>query len=429
MKLDDPGITLLGVHGLKIVFIQPKVGFKGHTWEALGIGYLVSYLQSHFPNDLEFDFFSGFFDTDEDIIKGCKDADIIGFGCTSPQYKHAIQLAGQIATPKNTIVFGGIHSTVLPRHVWASGVVNTVVAGEGEPCMREIVSAKIQGKKVTPLFTASGPITDLDSLPFPNREVIKQRRNLAQVEREEDRRVASILSSRGCPFSCKFCSSNALWGSKTRFRSSSDILNEMEYLVDHMSVNFIKFADDTFTLSRLLTKKFCEEKNSRDDWVKELPYGCNTHVEAFDEVLAFELSRSGCEEVWFGVESGSPRILAEMNKKITPEQVIKAFTLAKAYGLKTRAYFLLGTPGETGEDISLTEKLCRIIEPDMVGFTLLAPFPGSGYYDPDLMLSWDWSNFDEYGNPWIDPMYREAQKRLVATFQDKAVYRQRVKNG
>jgi hypothetical protein len=99
---------------MKIVFVQPNVGFKGHTWEALGIGYIIAYLKKFYSGKLDMEFYSGFYDTDGVIIRAASDADIIGFGCTSPQYKHGLELAKKIKTPKNHIVFGGIHPSTLP---------------------------------------------------------------------------------------------------------------------------------------------------------------------------------------------------------------------------------------------------------------------------------------------------------------------------
>ena len=111
---------------MKIVIVQPKTF---HTWEALNIGYLASYLREHGYYNLSF--YSGFFDPDEEIIKGCRDADIVGFSCTSPQMKHALHLARAIKNSKNYIVFGGVHPSALPEDTvekeWVDAVVELSV--------------------------------------------------------------------------------------------------------------------------------------------------------------------------------------------------------------------------------------------------------------------------------------------------------------
>ena len=121
---------------MKIVFVQPKIF---HTWEALNIGYLSSYLRMNGHKDLHF--FSGFFETDEQIIQGCQDADIIGFSCTSPQMKHALLLAKAIKNSKNHIVFGGVHPSALPEDTIESEYVDAVVLGEGENAFLDIVQS------------------------------------------------------------------------------------------------------------------------------------------------------------------------------------------------------------------------------------------------------------------------------------------------
>lgn len=176
---------------MKIVFIQPKTIF-GNTWEVLSIGCMSAYLQVHGYNDIEF--FSGFFDKDEKIIQGCQGADIIGFSCTSPQMKHALQLAKKVKTQNNWIVFGGVHPSALPKDTLKNKYVDAVVVGEGEMAILEIV----KGNRQAIIQTAY--IQNLNELPFPNRRLIKQERNIQQAYKDNGIRIASIFSSRGCPF-------------------------------------------------------------------------------------------------------------------------------------------------------------------------------------------------------------------------------------
>ncbi len=120
---------------MKIVCIQPKTNF-GNTWEALGIGYLFAYLEKYGYSDIKF--FSGFFDSDKEIIEGSKGADIIGFSCTSPQMKHALSLSREIKTNRNYVVFGGVHSSSFPEDCLEKGA-DAVVVGEGEQAFLEMV--------------------------------------------------------------------------------------------------------------------------------------------------------------------------------------------------------------------------------------------------------------------------------------------------
>jgi radical SAM superfamily enzyme YgiQ (UPF0313 family) len=412
---------------MKVVFIQSKVGFEGgHTWEALGIGYLVSYLKKSFPNQIEFDFFSGFYDSDETIIQGCKDAGVVGFSCTSPQFKHALDLANKIKTKVNKIVFGGVHPTVLSKQVFSSQSVDWVFVGEGERAIVRILSSPI--REQSRFITSWELIEDLDKLPFPDRNVIKQERNILQAYKDERRRVASIFSSRGCPFKCTFCCSHSLWGRKVRYRSPGNILDEMDQLVRDWNIDFIKFSDDTFTVNRNRLLEFCREKVYRG---LRVPFGANANVSTVDKDVLVSLVQAGCEELWFGVESGSPKILREMDKHISIDKAMEVFKLCRQLGVKTRAYFLLGMPSETIEDIKMTEELAEKLDPDIVGFSLLAPFPGNQYYNHELMKDWDWSVFDEYSNPWVhtktlsNEELKSEQSRLVKKFKERITFRQK----
>ena len=416
---------------MKIVFVQPNVGFRGHTWEALGIGYVIAYLKKYYPGNLDIDFYSGFYDSDEQIVRAGKDADIIGFSCTSPQYKHGLSLAKQIKTRNNHIVFGGIHPTVLSERVLAENCVDAVVVGEGEQAMLQLVQDVAQGLDISRCSYQTGYMTNVDDLPFPDREAIKNERNIIQAYHDEGLRITSVLSNRGCPFRCSFCCSRNLWQHQTRFRSSSNILDEVEELVREWNVQFLKFSDDTFTVNKQKVIDFCKLKIERGI---RIPYGANAHVNTIDEEMLRYLVESGCQELWYGVESGSPRILKEMHKSMDIERIKEVFKLTREYGIKTRAYFLLGMPSETIEEIEMTEKLCDELQPDIVGFTLLAPFPTNEYFDYETMADWDWSIFDEYGNDWVSTKtitnqeLKDIQQRLVDKYQNVATFRQRVQS-
>ena len=416
---------------MKIVFVQPNVGFKGHTWEALGIGYVIAYLKKNYPTDLDIDFYSAFYDTDEQIIEAAKDADIIGFGCTSPQYKHALSLAGRIKTPKNRIVFGGIHPTVLPERVLAEDCVDAIVVGEGEQAMLQLLQDVVRGLDISHRSYQTNYMTEVDALPFPDRRTIKNERNILQAYHDGGQRITSVMSSRGCPFRCSFCCSSNLWRHQTRYRSPSNILKEVDGLVKDWDLQFLKFADDTFTVNKRQVIDFCKLKIERQI---EVPYGANAHINTIDEEILGYLAESGCQELWYGVESGSPRILDEMHKSTDIKKIKEVFRLTREHGIKTRAYFLLGTPSETIEDIEMTEKLCDELQPDIVGFALLAPFPTNEYFNHGTMIDWDWSVFDEYANDWVstetitNQELKEIQRRLVDKYQMVATFRQKLKS-
>lgn len=411
-----------------MVFVQPQTGFKGHTWEALGLGYIISNIREHYP-DIIIEFYSGFYDSDKTIINACMDADIIGFCATSPQFKHAVTLINQIKTPENLIVMGGIHATALPYQPLKEKNIDVVVQGEGEHAILDIIKKYLMDESINKDYKTRF-IQDIDNLPFPDRHTIKNERNIQQAYKDNHKRITSILSSRGCPYLCSFCCSHCLWGRVPRLRSPENILDEYKNLIDEWKIDFVKFADDTFTISKQRVKDFC--------WMKyeeglQTPFGANAHINTIDALVLKYLVLGNCQELWYGVESGSPRILEHMHKQTNLEKIKKIFKMTRDHGIRTRAYFLLGTPGEALGDIRMTESLCDALEPDEVGFSMLAPFPSNEYFDYEMMKDWDWSNFDEYNNDWISNQHlnnnelRQEQQRLIQKYEDNITCRQRNK--
>lgn len=413
---------------MKIVFVQPITGFKGHTWEALNVGYLASFLKTSYDADLNIEFYSGYYDSDETILRACEDADIIGMSCTSPQFKHGLKLANQIKNKDNQIVFGGVHASALPDLVLQEPSIDSVVVGEGEKAMLQIVKDFVEEKTVSKKIHNLGFVEDLDTIPFPDRTIIKNERNIQQAYKDNGVRITSVLTSRGCPFQCAFCCSETVWTRKTRIRSVPNVLQEIEGLVKDWNIQFLKFSDDTFTLNK---KWIAEFSRLKIEMGLDLPYGSNAHVNTIDENMLKHLADSNCTELWYGVESGSPHILEDMHKHTNIDRIKKVFRLTKDFGIKTRAYFLLGMPNETIEDIRLTEELCDEIEPDIVGFSLLSPFPDNEFYDYETMKDWDWSMFDEYNNDWVqtktltNQQLKDEQKRLIEKYQRKITFRQK----
>ncbi len=414
-ELQITTIITLKSYMVKIALVQPR---SFHTWEALNIGYLISTLRTAGYQDISF--YSGFFDSDREIIDGCKKSDIIGFSCTSPQIKHALSLAKKIKKPHNWVVFGGMHPSALPKDTLQNPSVDAVVVGEGEQAFLNIVRGNRAKTVLHPFFT------NLDSIPFPDRKTIRQDRNIAEAYRDNKKRIAAIFSSRGCPFRCRFCTSNAVWTRRVRFRSPGNILDEFEQVVKDLHIDFMKFSDDTFTLNKKLVLEFCKEKLKRGI---KTEWGCNIRVDTTDKEMLRAMYKAGCREIWAGVESGSPKILKDMQKGINIDQMRRIFKAARDIGLFRRAYILLGMPRESKKDIALTEKIIDEIEPDAVGFTILAPFPGTQFYNKKLHHNVDWSKVDEYGNDMTKTAYltnndlKKTQQRLIEKYRNHLVFR------
>lgn len=403
---------------MKICLVQPKAY---HSWEALNIGYLKAYAQS-FSEKWHFEFYSGYFDSDKEIIAGCHDADYVGFSCTTPQLIHArelIDLLKQDNSKAKTII-GGVHASAQPNHVLQ--FADYAVQGEGEMPLVKILLGNAKPGIVSMPF-----ISKVDNLPYPDRHFVKQERNIAITEKNDKERIGAIFSSRGCPFRCGFCSSHEVWGRKARLHSPKRVVDEMEHLVNDWRIDFIKFSDDTFTLDEGRVWDICAELEKRH---VKVPWGCNIRAGTSDKLLK-RMKDSNCREVWIGAETGSDRILKEMRKGITTAQVRHIFEYTKQLGLYRRVYFMVGWPSETEQDIESTRELARQIDADQYGFSMLCPFPNNVVFKPEMLDGLDWGMADEYGNPWTKTetighdRLTELQDQLKREFTDKMCFRQR----
>jgi len=412
---------------MKIVFVQPKscLFAEGHLWEPVSFGYLISYAKQIYP-DNEYVVRSAKFFNDEEILSECEDADLVGFTATSPQIYHAGDLSQRIKVPK---IFGGAHPTIDPDDAFRRGA-DIVVKGEGEVAFKKILD---NPKQALQQRVFQEPlIKNLDSLPFPDRQAIQQQRYFELTLQNDGVKIASINSSRGCPYDCTFCTSKALWGRKVRFRSAGNIVSELEELVD-LGLEHLKFSDDTFTSKKERVYEFCRIKTERG--LENVPWSCNARVNTVDYHVLKAMKEAGCAELWFGVESGSQKVLDALKKGIKIDQVRTAFKHSRALGIRTRGYFMIGNETETREDIEETERFIEELSPDMVGVSINTPFPGSQRYKEKALQGIDWRKVDLYtgvegigqqvwGNEYLSGQeLKEIQQKILERFKDKRIMR------
>lgn len=406
---------------VKVTLVRPHF-FS--IWESLACGYIASYLKKQ-RQSVDINFFDGYFDSFEDTVKGSVDSDIVGFSCTSPQMLPAVALAQGIKekNPDVHTVFGGHHPSSLPGETLALPQVDTVVVGEGEKAMLDIVEGARRRLICWP-YTK-----DLDELPFPDRKLIRQDRTIALTEKNDGERIASILSGRGCPFHCIFCTGDRdVFGPMVRKRTVNNVLDEIEQIVNDWQIDFLKFADAELNTSLAWLNIFCSEKIHRG--LDHLDFGCNIHAANMNLKTLEYMGEAGCREIWVGVESGSPRILKEIHKGITVKQVENVFRWAKTCGIRTRAYFMTGFPSETRQDFEMTLDFAEKLDADVYGMTVLCPFPGTSLYS-EKFKDVDWSEADEYGNTfWRTQNFsykdlKQMQAEFTEKFKDRLCWRQK----
>jgi radical SAM superfamily enzyme YgiQ (UPF0313 family) len=221
-------------------------------------------------------------------------------------------------------------------------------------------------------------VKDLDAIPYPARHLLPMHLYDRTLEFLDVKLVDVMNVIRGCPYDCKFCETKKLWGYVCRSFSPTRVVDEVEHLVNNYGSNGVYFIGDNFTIYKDKTVEICELLKKRKvnvEWV------CDTRVDLVSRELLKKMRDAGCRTIWFGVESGSPRILKEINKGITLEQAIYAFKLCREVGIRTACSFLLGTPGETVEDMEASLKFAKRLDPDWCQFNIYIACPGSKFYD------------------------------------------------
>lgn len=285
-----------------------------------------------------------------------------------------------------TVVLGGPHVNLFPEETINLQGVDFLVLGEGEKTFTRLMHAintKSSYKDITGLvFKDSGKvintggnplITDLDKLPFPARHLTSVEKYSSLLS--SGKIVTTIFTSRGCPFKCSFCDRPHL-GKVFRARSSQNVVDELEECVNLGITEFL-FYDDTFCVDKKRVIDICNEIVKR-----KLPisWDIRTRINTVDEEIIKHLKKANCRGIHYGIEAGTEKILNVLNKGITIEQAKNVFNLTRKYKIPILAYFMIGSPTETLDDIQTTFKVMRELNPDYVHLTILTPFPGTKIY-------------------------------------------------
>jgi len=321
-------------------------------------------------------------------------ADVVGVYAMATLAADSLWFAERLRGRGALLVAGGPLPTCDPGAFL--GPFDVVVRGEAEQAMPDVVAAHLGGHDVAAVpgvaclrqdgAAAGGsalscaasrePAQDLDALPFPARDLLPNREYITFGRRHYGFAVTTVMSTRGCPFACEFCS-NVLFGGSFRARSAANVIDEVEETLA-LGYDRISFADDVFTLDRDRVLEICREIGRRG---LRFAWECLGRVDSFDEELAREMRRAGCFRIFFGIESGSDRVLRMMNKRTTTRQARHAVATARAAGLQVGAFFIVCYPGETSETVLDTLRLATSLPLDYAGLTLPYPLPGTALLD------------------------------------------------
>ena len=333
---------------------------------------------------------------------------MVGVTATTSTIKSALKYLELIKNilPDSLTVIGGPHTTFLPYETLKdSENLDVVVMGEGEETMVDLVDHATQNitdledvrgimykdiKTKNIKTTQTRPlIKDLDKLPFPARHLVPFSSYGATQNQN-----GGIITSRGCVYSCNYCSSSLIMGKKFRSRSPENVVDEIEDLIDNYHINDIGFMDDTFMLNKKRAGDIANEIKARD---LDISFVASSRVDRVDKNLLENLKSSGLQTIYYGVESGSQRILNLMKKGITLKNVEDAVKIAKDVNLDVLTSFILGYPGETEEDMNKTIDFSTQLDSDYCQYSILTPFPGTPIFndlnEKNLIDNQEWNQY------------------------------------
>ncbi len=325
--------------------------------------------------------------------------DVVGISCMySLMWEDVASLSTILrdTIPDTLQVLGGFHPSALPEDSLKNSSADCVVVGEGEETFLELVDSysdsrdfsNIKGiafknKNSTILNPPRPYIQNLDSIPFPAMHLIRMERYM-QIGKapgsQKHRRFTTMLTSRGCPNNCIFCSIKTVWGKRWRARSPENVINEIEELIKKYRIKEIQFVDDNISLSRKRMAGICDLIIERGlDIFWNTPNGVS--VTTLDKNLLYKMKRSGCYQLAFGIESGNEHVLHNIIRKpLSLSKTKHALTHAREAGIWTHGFFVIGSPGETGEMLKNTLDFAKSANLDSAFFSIATPFPGTELY-------------------------------------------------
>jgi len=350
---------------------------------------------------------------------------IVGFSVITPNYPVARQQLRQVRTryPAVKLMAGGVHAALFPEDLIADGA-DLVVPGEAETVIAQVVDFLQGGERPQPIpgvvfRSASGEVVrmpgqpaspGLDSLPIVDRSLY----NLKLYSHH------SMLASRGCPFDCAFCCNytGTVRDGAAAVRHHERVAAEMEHLRDEFGASEIFFADDIFLLRKRDIAGFCQTCTARRvgvRWIGQM------RADRVDERVAAAMAEAGCQRLYFGVESGSEKILQDAKKGMTKKQIRQGVAAAMRAGMRVKTGWIYGLPGALADQYASIDFMLEL-RPHEISIHQLIPFPGTIYYaqpeqfgiriaDPKAFESFCYGGID--GNVRFDYLSQSQYVRLL----------------
>ncbi len=365
-----------------IVLVNPPSPFliDQTAFPPLGLMYLASTLKKHEyevklidlankENNLRHELSN----LDSACSNGSNGSNLFLITATTPQYYYAKQIKNILKElyPESLIVVGGPHASSKPYQSFSDGF-DIVIKGEGEKAAVDLAksASELSLNNINKGLWSYPQIADIDTIPYPDRDIV----NINSYKYKLKTGYATtIITSRGCPYSCGFCSRD-VWEDGTRFHSPEYVYTELKILKHKYKFNNFLFLDDSFTVNKSRSERLL-------DLIKPLNINFRCYINSnTSERILKKLYDAGCIEVGMGIESANQQILNTINKKAKVEDNLKVIKMCKKIGIETNLFIMIGLPGENLTTIMETKNFMEKALPDKFGFNIFVPYPGSPIY-------------------------------------------------
>lgn len=406
----------------KILLINPrydklllgKLDFLATIDQPLGLAYLASYLRKYTDADIKIIDANALQLQDKQIIEQVKqeNPDIVGITSTTALINSVCSLARQIKEISNPkIIIGGVHGTFTAKDLLEKNpAVDIVVKREGEEPFKQIYLNKPYEEINGIAYRNNNeikenldpqPIEDINSLPFPAKDLLPldhYKTGAIFYQGYKGKEYQSIITARGCPNKCTYCSSASFW-SKFRIRSAENVLDEIGELIEKYNLKHLSIKDDTFTVSKQRIIDVCQGMLDRGYDIK---WDCYTRASVIDEPTLKLMKKAGAFGLKFGVESGSQDILNSVNKNVTLDQIKRSVKLANKLDFLTFTSFMIGLPYDNKQTIRQTINFAKELNPVAALFFITTPFPGTEFTEQAKEHGWladvSWEELNMYSS-------------------------------
>jgi anaerobic magnesium-protoporphyrin IX monomethyl ester cyclase len=418
-------MDILLTHGY-FLYEDPKELQIMKPYPPLGILYICSHLRK---KGLQAEVFDSTFSSRQQLWDQLKKGppSVLGIYANLMTRSNVVEILQEAKSLGWKTLVGGPEPSAYVQEYLAAGA-DVVVIGEGELTLEELVPAlrsrandlqRIDGiafKAPDGSIVRTKPraqIKDIDAQPWPARELIDMSRYVSVWREHHGMGSVSLITARGCPYHCKWCS-HEVFGKTHRRRTPASVADELEWLIDRYQPQMAWMADDVFTIHHGWLFQYAEELKRRG---VRLPFECISRADRLNLRVVETLAEMGCFRVWIGSESGSQRILDAMERGVTVEEVQTAVRLCRSAGIQTGMFLMWGYEGEELSDIEATVEPVKKADPDIFFTTVAYPIKGTPYFSDvadrvEGLKNWKESSDREF-------RIRDRHSRQFYKFADK----------